>query len=141
MNIDTLLKEFHNWFLMFKNEHKKVWDTKNDILFYTASKTIKRLIDKTERSIDEKIDKEIRSKKQDRAILIKSKRLTKGKNVEIKYIDIRFKEEWDKASETKLEPVIAGSMDAIVKQQKIHQKKLDDHDPHFDPNKDPRFNK
>ena len=126
---------------MFKNEHKKVWDSKNDILFYTASKNIKRLIDKTERSIDAKIDKEIRSKKQDRAILNKSKRLTKGNNVEIKYIDLRFKEEWDKASETKLEPVIAGSMDAIVKQQKIHQKKLDDYDPHYDPNKDPRFNK
>ena len=138
---DVLLKEFQNWFLMFKRDHKKVWDSKNDILFYTASKTFERLLNKTERKIDEKIDKEITSKKQDRAILMKAKRLTKGKNAEAKYIDIRFKEEWDKASESLLEPVIAGSMDTIVKQQKIHQKKLDDHDPHFDPNKDPRFNK
>tara|TARA_B100000963_G_C22165188_1_gene467757 strand:- start:128 stop:553 length:426 start_codon:yes stop_codon:yes gene_type:complete len=141
MITDELLKEFQNWYLMFKKEHKKAWDPKNDILFYTASKTFKRLLEKTERSIDEKIDKEITKKKQDRAILMKAKRLTKGKNVEAKYIDIRFKEEWDKASENELEPVIAGSMDAIVEQQKIYQKKLDDHDPHFDPNKDPRYNK
>ena len=99
------------------------------------------MLEKTERSIDEKIDKEITKNKQDRAILMKAKRLTKGKNVEAKYIDIRFKEEWDKASESKLEPILAGSMDAIVEQQKSHQKKIDDHDPHFDPNKDPRYNK
>ena len=70
---------------------------------------------------------------------MKAKRLTKGKNVEAKYIDLRFKEEWDKASEIKLEPIVAGLMDAILKQQELHQKKLDDEDEHFDPNKDPRF--
>ena len=73
--------------------------------------------------IDEKIDKEITSKKQVRAILMKAKRLTKGKNVEAKYIDLRFKEEWDKATEIKLEPAVSGLMNVILKQQEVHQKK------------------
>ena len=135
----TLLNEFQNWFHAFKNEQKKVWNNENDILFYKSYKNFERLMDKTERSIDEKIDKEITSKKQVRAILMKAKRLTKGKNVEAKYIDLRFKEEWDKASEKKLEPAVSGLMNAILKQQEVHQKKLDAEHYHFDPNKDPRF--
>ena len=119
----SLLNDFQNWFLAFRKEQKKVWNNENDILFYKSCKNFERLLNKTERSIDEKIDKEITSKKQVRAILMKAKRLTKGKNVEAKYIDLRFKEEWDKATEIKLEPAVSGLMNVILKQQEVHQKK------------------
>ena len=47
--------------------------------------------------------------------------LSKGKNVESKYIDIRFNEEWDDASEKILEPFLAKSMTAIASAQKKYE--------------------
>ena len=132
----TLLTEFAAWFSQFKKEHKKYWCAeKCEVIFFASCKNFERLLKKTERDIDTKIDKEIRSKKQDRPTLMKAKRLSKGKNVESKYIDIRFNEEWDDASEKILEPFLAKSMTAIASAQK----KYEEEEPGEEWRKDPRF--
>ena len=143
----TLLKEFQSWFAKYRREKKDIWCSKNDVVFYTACKNFDRLLNKTERIIDEKIDKEIRTKKQDRATLMKAKRLSKGKNVEAKYIDIRFQNDWDKIAETTLEPFIASTIEIMISAQENFENKIRENDPSrqtfedFDPKKDPRFNK
>ena len=132
----TLLTEFVSWFSQFKKEHKKDWCAeKCDVIFFASCKNFERLLKKTERNIDAKIDKEIRSRKQDRPTLIKAKRLTKGKNVESKYIEIRFNEEWDDASEKILEPFLAKAMTLIA----TAQTKYEEEEVVEEWRKDPRF--
>lgn len=131
----TLLSEFKKWFLEFKKEHEYNWSAERfDTIFFLTSKNFERLLKKTERSIDSKIDKEITSKKQDRPTLMKAKRLTKGKNFESKYIDLRFNEEWEIASEKILEPFIAKAMKDIALAQKKYENEQEN-----DWRNDPRF--
>ena len=52
-----------------------------------------------EKEIYLNIDKEISSKKEDRATLMKAKRLSKNKDVESKYIDLRYEEFWEEIDE------------------------------------------
>ena len=133
-----LLKEFIAWFTQFKKEHKKRWYAeKCEVIFFDTCNKFERLLKKTERDIDSKIDKEIRSKKQDRAMLMKAKRVSKGKNSEIKYIELRFDEEWDDASENILEPFLASSMKLIATAQMKHEE--EEQEPGEEWRKDPRF--
>ena len=106
------------------------------MIFFSTCNKFERLLKKTERDIDLKIDKEIRSKKQDRPTLLKAKRLSKGKNVESKYIDLRFDEEWDEASENVLEPFLASAMKVIALSQKKFEQ---DEKKEEERRKDPRF--
>ena len=123
----SLLKEFKEWFAKYKHEKRKNWyREKCDVMFFTACKTFERLLEKTERSIDGKIDKEIQSKKQDRPTVLKAKRLSKGKNVESKYIDLRFEKEWNEVSEDVFEPFIASTTQSIIKTQEAFDKNKDE---------------
>ena len=116
MDDEKLLNEFKNWYLRFQKKYKN-WPSgiteECEVMFFSTCNKFKILLKKTERAIDSKIDKEIRTKKQDRPTLLKAKRLSKGKNVESKYIDLRFEEEWDDASENVLAPFLATAMRAI----------------------------
>ena len=68
------------------------------------------------------IDKEITKKKQDRATLTKAKALAKNKDVESKYIELRFEEIWEEIVEEKLKPTIGLAMQKILMAQSIYEK-------------------
>ena len=133
-----LLKRFATWFSEFKKDHKKYWGGEHcEEIFIHSNETFKILLKKTERNIDLKIDKEISSKKQDRATLMKAKRLSKGKDIESKYIDLRFEEEWENASVEILEPFISDAKNTIILAQQKHEKEREEE--HESWRNDPRF--
>ena len=123
----SLFANFKNWFLKLKKS-KKYWNSECDILFMNAEKEFKTLLKSNEKKIYLNIDKEVSSKKHDRAIMMKAIRLSKNKNADSKYIDLRFEEMWEEATENEFEPYIGTMMRHILnisdqyERQKIKQK-------------------
>ena len=123
-----LLNEFKDWFSKYHKEKRKNWyGEKCDVLFFQASKGFERLLKQTERAIDTKIDKEISSKKKDRATVTKAIRVSKNKDSEHMYIELRFRDMWDEATEEIFEPYVASAMQSIIKaQDSFENKTLED---------------
>ena len=134
-----LLNEFKDWFSKYHKEKKKNWHfevgyfQKCDLLFLQASKGLEKLLKETERAIDTKIDKEISSKKKDRATVTKSIRLSKTSDNIPMYVELRFKDMWEEATEMLLEPFVASAMQKIIKAQSDFDEKAEDwrNDPRF----------
>ena len=124
----TLLNEFKSWFSQYHKEKRKNWyGEKCDVLFFQASKGFERLLKQTERAIDTKIDKEISSKKKDRATVTKAIRVSRNKDSEHIYIELRFRDMWDEATEEIFEPYVTSAMQSIIKaQDSFENKTLED---------------
>jgi|TARA_B110000114_G_C14809467_1_gene284117 hypothetical protein len=124
----TLLNEFKSWFSQYHKEKRKNWyGEKCDVLFFQASKGFEILLKQTERAIDTKIDKEISSKKKDRATVTKAIRVSKNKDSEHMYIELRFRDMWDEATEEIFEPYVTSAMQSIIKaQDSFENKTLED---------------
>ena len=120
----TLLNEFKSWFSQYHKEKRKNWyGEKCDVLFFQASKGFEILLKQTERAIDTKIDKEISSKKKDRATVTKAIRVSKNKDSEHMYIELRFRDMWDEATEEIFEPYVTSAMQSIIKAQNSFENK------------------
>ena len=120
----TLLNEFKSWFSQYHKEKRKNWyGEKCDVLFFQASKGFEILLKQTERAIDTKIDKEISSKKKDRATVTKAIRVSKNKDSEHMYIELRFRDMWDEATEEIFEPYVTSAMQSIIKAQDSFENK------------------
>ena len=124
----TLLNEFKSWFSQYHKEKRKNWyGEKCDVLFFQASKGFEILLKQTERAIDTKIDKEISSKKKDRATVTKAIRVSRNKDSEHMYIELRFRDMWDEATEEIFEPYVTSAMQSIIKaQDSFENKTLED---------------
>ena len=124
----TLLNEFKSWFSQYHKEKRKNWyGEKCDVLFFQASKGFEILLKQTERAIDTKIDKEISSKKKDRATVTKAIRVSRNKDSEHIYIELRFRDMWDEATEEIFEPYVTSAMQSIIKaQDSFENKTLED---------------
>ena len=124
----TLLNEFKSWFSQYHKEKRKNWyGEKCDVLFFQASKGFEILLKQTERAIDTKIDKEISSKKKDRATVTKAIRVSQNKDSEHMYIELRFRDMWDEATEEIFEPYVTSAMQSIIKaQDSFENKTLED---------------
>lgn len=109
----SLFSNFKNWFLKLKKS-KKYWNPECDILFMNAEKEFKSLLKSNEKKIYLNIDKEVSSKKYDRAVMMKAIRLSKNKNTDSKYIDLRFGELWEETIEKEFEPYIGTVMNHIL---------------------------
>ena len=135
----TLLNEFKSWFSQYHKEKRKNWyGEKCDVLFFQASKGFEILLKQTERAIDTKIDKEISSKKKDRATVTKSIRLSKSKDSIPMYVELRFKDMWEEATEDLFKPLVLSAMQSIIKVQNDFDKESLE-DAEEDWRKDPRF--
>lgn len=122
----SLLNEFKAWFDNYKRQKKKTWNEEEcEIMFFQFYKNFERLLKKTERDIDTKIDKEITSKKKDRATVNKAIRLSKGQDSDAKYISLRFEDMCDEANESILEPYIFSATQQIIKVQNNYEKTLE----------------
>lgn len=134
-----LLNEFKDWFSKYHKEKRKNWHfEKCDLLFLQASNALEKLLKETERTIDTKIDKEISSKKKDRATVTKSIRLSKSKDSIPMYVELRFKDMWEEATEDLFKPLVLSAMQSIIKVQNDFDKKSLE-DAEEDWRKDPRF--
>ena len=134
-----LLNEFKDWFSKYHKEKRKNWHfEKCDLLFLQASNALEKLLKETERTIDTKIDKEISSKKKDRATVTKSIRLSKSKDSIPMYVELRFKDMWEEATEHLFKPLVLSAMQSIIKVQNDFDKKSLE-DAEEDWRKDPRF--
>ena len=134
-----LLNEFKDWFSKYHKENRKNWHfEKCDLLFLQASNALEKLLKETERTIDTKIDKEISSKKKDRATVTKSIRLSKSKDSIPMYVELRFKDMWEEATEDLFKPLVLSAMQSIIKVQNDFDKESLE-DAEEDWRKDPRF--
>ena len=134
-----LLNEFKDWFGKYHKEKRKNWYfEKCDLSFLQASNALEKLLKETERTIDTKIDKEISSKKKDRATVTKSIRLSKSKDSIPMYVELRFKDMWEEATEDLFKPLVLSAMQSIIKVQNDFDKKSLE-DAEEDWRKDPRF--
>lgn len=119
---EKILKDYQNWFIKFR-KNKKYWPKNCDIQFDRSISQIRKFIRKSEKEVYLKIDSEITSKKQDRAILTKAKRLAKGNTLDAKYIDLRFGEIWEDIIEDEIQPFIGSFMHKIINEQLKYEKK------------------
>ena len=119
-----IIKEFENLFLKLKqSKSKKYWPEVCDIAYLKSKNELKKIMKIKEKEIYLNIDKEISSRKEDRATLMKAKRLSKNKDVESKYIDLRYEEFWEEIDENELKPLMAIFLNKILKEQSDYEKK------------------
>ena len=118
----SLIKEYEKWFSKAKQKHKNFWPRNCDHIFDHSIKEFKKMSKENEKKVFLDIDKEITKKKQDRATLTKAKALAKNKDVESKYIELRFEEIWEEIVEEKLKPTIGLAMQKILMAQSKYEK-------------------
>ena len=120
-----LLNQFEDWFSKYRKEKKRNWYHEIcDPLFLQESKNLEKLLKETERNIDKKIDKEISSKNKDRATVNKSIRLSKSPDNIPMYVELRFKDMWEEATETILEPFVLSAVQKIIQAQSDFDEKI-----------------
>ena len=108
-------------------------------MFLQESKSLEKLLKETERVIDKKIDKEITSKKKDRATVNKSIRLSKSPDNIPMYVELRFKDMLEEATETILKPFVLSAAQKIIQAQSNFDEKAKAEEGSGDWKNDPRY--